>query len=98
MSAMKPLIDRESVQVWHQYVLRTGNRDRFKEYLTENGVGCDILYPVPPHLQPCYEEYANLHLPIACEIADTVISIPVSSLTSEQDAKEIAEIINSYKG
>ena len=95
---IKPLIDRDSVQVWHQYVLRTGNRDRFKEYLTENGVGCDILYPVPPHLQPCYKKYANLHLPVACEIADTVISIPVSSLTSEQDAKEIAEIINSYKG
>lgn len=95
---IKPLIEREAVQVWHQYVLRTENRDRFKAYLTENDVGCDILYPVPPHLQPCYKEYANLHLPVACEIANTVISIPISSMTSEQDAKEIADIINSFRG
>ena len=55
-SVIKPLIDASSVQVWHQYVLRTARRDAFKEYLLENGVGCDVLYPVPPHLQPCYRE------------------------------------------
>ena len=42
--------------VWHQYVVQVDDRQRFTNYLTDNGVGWDIHYPVPIHLQPCYRE------------------------------------------
>lgn len=94
---LKPILDINSKQVWHQYVLKVNDRDKFREYLSQNGVETDILYPTPPHKQPCYKEYSNLSLPIAESICDKVLSIPISSLTSENDAKEICAIINSYE-
>ncbi|MGN0232183.1 MAG: DegT/DnrJ/EryC1/StrS family aminotransferase [Muribaculaceae bacterium] len=95
---LKPAVEERSLPVWHQYVLRTNERDRFRAYLTDNGIGSDILYPVPPHRQPCYvNEYGSLSLPITNVIADSVVSIPVSSMTSPADARQISSIINGFK-
>ena len=41
-------------QIWHQYIVRVEQRDEFRNYLTEHGVGSDIHYATPPHRQPCY--------------------------------------------
>lgn len=82
--------------VWHQYVVRTANRDEFRNYMTSNGVMTDVLYPTPPHMQPCYTEYAGLDLPITCRLADEVVSLPVSTTTSIGDAHEITKIVNKY--
>ncbi len=82
--------------VWHQYVLLCETRDGLATYLKNNGVGTDVNYPVPPHLQPCYKRFSNLSLPIAESLATRVLSIPVSSCTSPDDARAIAEIVNAY--
>lgn len=94
----KPLPSHEGNCVWHQYVVRVADRDAFRQYLTSQGVATDVNYPTPPHLQPCYRQFAHLHLPVAEKIAREVVSLPVSQCTSETDAAEIAEIINSYPG
>lgn len=83
--------------VWHQYVVRVSDRDRFREYMLDNGVGTDVNYPLPPHRQPCYKEYSGLSLPIADKIAAEVVSLPINpACTSLDDAREISEIINNY--
>ena len=95
---LKPTVEERSLPVWHQYVLRSNERDRFRKYLTDNGVGSDVLYPVPPHRQPCYiNEFGSLSLPKTDAIADSVVSIPVSSMTSPADARQISDIINGFK-
>lgn len=91
-----PLIDTPDLSVWHQYVVRVSDRDAFREYLASQGVQTDIHYATPPHLQPCYSTYAGLDLPITCRLANEVVSLPISSGTTETDAIEISEIINSY--
>ena len=83
--------------VWHQYVVRTSDRDAFRHYLDERGVETAVHYPTAPHRQPCMSEYAGLSLPISERIAREVVSLPVSSCTSVADAAEIASIINGYK-
>lgn len=84
--------------VWHQFVVRTRCRDRFREYLTANGVGTDINYPVPPYKQPCYAEaMAGVSAPATELQAATLLCLPVSACTSEADAREIAAIINNYR-
>lgn len=93
---IKPRRDETDGSVWHQYVIQCDTRDRLASYLADNGVGTDVNYPVPPHLQPCYMGFSNLKLPIAEAMARRVLSIPVSSCTSLSDAREIAEIINAY--
>lgn len=89
-----PTVDAGSV--WHQYVVRSDNRDELRDYLADNGVETDIHYPVPPHLQPCYREYSDLKLPVAERLADTILSLPIGSV-SEEDALEIARIINGFR-
>lgn len=92
----KPILDSQDRSVWHQYVITCDNRDQLAEYLAANGVGTDIHYPTPPHLQPCYTRYSGLHLPVAERLAATVLSLPISSCTSAEDARDIASIINKF--
>ncbi len=94
---IKPLNDIPHISVWHQYIVRVNNRERFRDYLAQNGVETAIHYPTPPHKQPCYSQYSHLKLPIAEQIANEVVSLPITRCTTQQDAKEIADIINSYQ-
>lgn len=92
----KPNIYPTEEQVWHQYVIRVTKRDDFREYLLANGVETDIHYATPPHRQPCYTRFASQPLPITEAIANEVVSLPIAHV-SEQDAREIATIINGYQ-
>ena len=94
---VKPLIGNPDRCVWHQYVIRATERDKFRDYLAANGVETDIHYAVPPHMQPCYSEYRDLHLPVTEQLASEIVSLPISACTTAADAAEIAEIINAYK-
>ena len=83
--------------VWHQYVVRVDDRERFRAFMTSRGVMTAVHYPVPVHRQPCYaDEYGYLSLPVAERMFAEVVSLPVSRCTSVDDAVAIAEIINAY--
>lgn len=86
--------------VWHQYVVKVdpGYRGRFRHRLAEAGVGTDIHYPIPCHLQACHaplDGSAVPVLPVAERLAESIVSLPVSSATSDEDICAIAGIINS---
>jgi dTDP-4-amino-4,6-dideoxygalactose transaminase len=91
----KPQWLPDNRHVWHQYIVRVDNRDTFRKYLLDNGVETAVHYATPPHRQPCYSEYAGLHLPVTDEIARTVVSLPITRTTSLDDAHAIAAIINA---
>lgn len=94
---IKPLFSDDSTSVWHQYVVQVNDRDNFRSYLANAGVETAIHYPASPFDQPCYVgKYGYIDRPIARRLAQTVVSLPVSRCTSESDALEIADIINSY--
>lgn len=94
----KPQHAHPDRDVWHQYVIRTPERDRLAAYLAGNGVGTDIHYATPPHRQPCYSELPGTDsYPITDTIARTVLSIPVSACTSPDDARAISQIINDFR-
>lgn len=96
-AVVKPLYADDGSMVWHQYVVRVDNRENFRSYLEAKGVETGIHYPTAPFDQPCYREYNTLDMPVSRRLAATVVSLPVSGCTSEADAHEISEIINSYK-
>ncbi|MDE6369210.1 MAG: DegT/DnrJ/EryC1/StrS family aminotransferase [Muribaculaceae bacterium] len=96
-AVVKPLFADDFSSVWHQYVVRTDNRDEFREFLADNGVETAIHYPLAPFDQPCYANTYQTDRPVARKLAASVVSLPVSRCTSESDAHEIAAIINSYK-
>lgn len=82
--------------VWHQYVVRTPRRDEFRQFLFDNGVETAVHYPTAPHRQPCMTEFAGLQLPVADEIAASVVSLPMGNSVSLDDARHIAAIINRF--
>lgn len=94
----KPEFLPDNEHVWHQYVVRVDNRDKFRQYLADQGVETAVHYAVPPHRQHCYSEYSGLTLPVTDRIARTVVSLPIGRSTSTDDAQQIADIINNYKG
>lgn len=91
-----PEIESPDGSVWHQYVVHTPYRDQFIDYLAANGVGTDIHYAVPPHLQPCYADLPHDPLPLTERLAQEIVSLPISSCTTLSDAEEIATIINAF--
>ena len=65
--------DRPSV--WHQYVIRTPDRDRLREHLAAAGIGAAIHYPVPVHRQPAYRQ--AMTLPVTDRASREVLSLPI---------------------
>lgn len=94
---IKPLWTPGDLCVWHQYTVRTAQRQQLRHYLAKNGVETAVHYATPPHLQPCYSQYAHLHLPVTQAIADTIVSLPITRTTPEADIALISDIINAYR-
>ncbi|MDE6317697.1 MAG: DegT/DnrJ/EryC1/StrS family aminotransferase [Muribaculaceae bacterium] len=96
---IKPMFAGEEM-VWHQYVVRCDSRDMLQRYLAEEGVATDIHYAVPPHRQPCMKGVDYIAISNAIEqaerIGDTVLSLPISTCTSANDAADIARIISKF--
>jgi dTDP-4-amino-4,6-dideoxygalactose transaminase len=74
-----PYVHENADHVYHLYVVRTSDREKLQQELTEKGVQTMIHYPVPPHLQKAYKNlgYKEGDFPIAEEIARTCLSLPV---------------------
>jgi dTDP-4-amino-4,6-dideoxygalactose transaminase len=82
--------------VWHLFVVRCEGRDNFRKYLSDNGIGTDIHYPVPPHKQLAYQQWRNLQLPITEKIHGTVVSLPLNTTLTPEEISYIIQIVNEY--
>jgi dTDP-4-amino-4,6-dideoxygalactose transaminase len=74
-----PEVHVNADHVYHLYVIRTANRDAVSGALKEKGIQTMIHYPIPPHLQKAYKHlgYKKGDFPIAEEIANTCLSLPI---------------------
>jgi dTDP-4-amino-4,6-dideoxygalactose transaminase len=89
-----PVVTEGIEPVWHQFVVRTGDRDALRRRLAEQGIATMAHYPVPPFAQPVY---AGTHprdaFPVARQLAAEVVSLPISpTLTDEQQSAVIAAL------
>ena len=87
----------EKAHVWHVFAVRTKERDRFQEYLSQNGIQTIIHYPIPPHKQEAYKEWNELSFPITEQIHSSIISIPISQVMADEDVEYIVKVINNFK-
>jgi dTDP-4-amino-4,6-dideoxygalactose transaminase len=94
-----PSVRENATHVYHIYIVRTTQRDQLQKYLSDNGIGTFIHYPIPPHLQKAYQflGFKKGDFPIAEEIADTCLSLPIWPGMNEVQIKTIATLIQKLK-
>jgi len=82
------------MHVYHQFTIRAERRDVLRETLTQEGIASSVFYPMPLHKQPAYESIAKgVSLPVAEEVANTVLSLPIHPLLEEASIDRIAACV-----
>lgn len=82
--------------VWHLFVIRTSEREKLQNYLTENGVQTLIHYPIPPHKQRAYQELNHLTYSLTHKIHNEVLSLPISPVHTDNEIQYIIRTINEF--
>ncbi|MBL4796444.1 MAG: DegT/DnrJ/EryC1/StrS family aminotransferase [Oleispira sp.] len=85
-----------SEHVWHLFVIKTKDRLRLQNYLLNKGVQTLIHYPQPPHKQKAYSEWGGVDLPIAEQIHNEVLSLPISPVMTNDDVAIVIQALNDY--
>jgi dTDP-4-amino-4,6-dideoxygalactose transaminase len=94
-----PIVAAGAAHVYHLYVVHTPHRNALQAHLTAKGVGTLIHYPVPPHRQ---QAYRTLHLPagtlpIAEELANTSLSLPLWPGMTEEQVAIVAAAVKCFE-
>lgn len=97
-STILPYTHPDATHVYHQYVIRCDRRDELQQHLQKNGIGTLIHYPIPPHMQQAYSHlgYKKGDFPIAEEIADTCLSLPIWPGLTESQIDTVVACIKAF--
>jgi dTDP-4-amino-4,6-dideoxygalactose transaminase len=90
-----PYIQYNNRHIYNQYVIRVPQRDELREFLMREGIGTDVYYPLPLHLQECYRDlgYNEGDFPHAEKAAHDTLALPIyPELSSEQQEYVVAKI------
>lgn len=92
-----PIIKDWDAHVFHIFTIRCKRRDELQKYLADNGVQTIIHYPIPPHRQECYKEWNHLSFPITEQIHNEELSIPMSSVLTQEEIETVVNVLNQFK-
>ncbi|HEX3726064.1 MAG TPA: DegT/DnrJ/EryC1/StrS family aminotransferase [Pirellulales bacterium] len=95
-----PLVAPGCRHVWNQYVIRVpaGTRDALRAHLAEQKIGTEIYYPVPVHLQQCFQSlgYGPGSLPESERAAKETIALPIFAELSAAEQQTVVRAIHAY--
>jgi dTDP-4-amino-4,6-dideoxygalactose transaminase len=93
-----PYTDPHAMHVFHQYVIRAPRRDALREHLTALGIGTEVYYPQPLHLQKSLASlgYKLGDFPIAERAAAEVLALPMYPGLREDEAETVVEAIRRF--
>jgi dTDP-4-amino-4,6-dideoxygalactose transaminase len=86
--------------VYHQFTIRHANRDALRTHLAGRGIATDTIYPIPLHLQPCFNDlgYDAGDFPVAEQACRTVLSLPIFPELTDVEIDYVIESINAFGG
>lgn len=94
-----PYIPEYANPVWHIFGIRCKRRTELETFLNERGIGTNKHYPIPMHLQECYKAlgFKKGDFPVAEEISETELSIPMYYGMSDAEVQYVIDTINDFK-
>lgn len=91
-----PKLAKDSTHVWHVFAIRCEEREKLQKYLSDNGIGTIIHYPISIAKQEAYKEDNLEDLPIAEKIAKEELSLPLYIGMSDDEINYVIDVINKY--
>ena len=93
-----PAVPEENVPVWHVFGVRCDERDALEKHLNNAGIGTNKHYPIPIHLQDCYQDlgYKEGDFPVAEKISRTELSIPIYYGMTDEEVQYVIDTVNAF--
>ena len=91
--------EMEKRHVYNQFVIKIRDRrDELKKYLAEKGVGCEVFYPVPLHMQACFEYlgYKSENFPVSVEAAKKTLGLPIYPELRPEQIHYVVDMIREF--
>jgi dTDP-4-amino-4,6-dideoxygalactose transaminase len=95
-----PYIEPGNESIFNQYTVRAERRDELQAYLKGKGIGSSIYYPLPLHLQPCFQYlgYREGQCPNSEQAAREVLSLPVFPELTSSQLDEVIGTVRAFYG
>lgn len=95
-----PAVRGGNRHIFHQYVIRVPHRDKLREFLRANGVGTEVYYPIPLHLQKCFEylRHGRGDLPESEKAAEETLALPIYPELSPEQQEYVVDQIKMFYG
>jgi len=86
--------------VYNQFVIRCARRDELRKFLAESGVGTEVYYPLPLHLQPALAAYGYRagDFPASEQLSKEVLALPIFAELTEEEIATVAGLIREFYG
>ena len=90
-----PYQNPDTTSAWAQYSVRVQNRDELQAKLKEKGIPTAVHYPMPLHLQECFEYlgYSKGDFPIAERVSGEIMSLPMNPYVKDDEINYICETL-----
>ena len=93
-----PFIHPDCTTIYNQYTLRVPNRDELRAHMKDVGVGCEVYYPVPLHVQECFTDlgYKAGDMPESEKAAAEVISLPIYPELVDEQIQHVTKTVLDF--
>ena len=92
-----PIVGENRTHVWHIFAIRCEQRDRFKEYLEQEGIMTVCHYPIPIYQQEAYQNIITGEYPISQLISKQEISLPMYYGMTDEEINYVIKKVNDFR-
>ncbi len=91
-----PIVRPECEPAWHQYVVRSAEREALQQHLAASGIPSAVHYPRALHQQTAYAHCQTMPLPVAEQAAREILSLPLHPYLSDEASEVLCQTVNSF--